>query len=261
MKLTEQVEREYRSIAETSMQKIFTAKKTPAIEKIISVWHENCENERNVDSQLATLDLEFYRIHNRLQIAKIEYTPNDITSFCFFEKELKENKLFIQYKDAYAGVLGMFLSALIAHHNKKNQSAQYRIITEHVEPLHFIGYENTAHVEIYGNVGNKLGEEMKEGIIRVHGNSANLTGHYLHGGEIHIDGSAENLLGMSMQGGKIKVSKNAGGDLGSMIRSGEIHIDGEIKSISKDILSLRYSSDPILIYNKGKIILEVNQCI
>ncbi len=89
-------------------------------------------------------------------------------------------------------------------------------------------------MEIFGDVGAFLGENMQAGSIIVHGNCGAYAGTGMTGGTLRVDGNAGDLLGaprpggrMGMNGGVVVVQGNAGERAGAQMRRGTILIGGD----------------------------------
>ncbi len=170
----------------------------------------------------------------------ISYTPEDISSFCFYLEDFctKEN---MEYS-------GMFISALInLHYRKHTFKGDYFL---HVDPLpttlDYLGkFTNGAAIYIKGNTGRFVGYEIKSGKITVEGNTLGSLGYRMTGGIIHILGNAESEVGREMKDGKIIVEKNTGKFTGERMQGGAVHINGTIKRISENF-------EKGMIYNKGE---------
>ena len=160
------------------------------------------------------------------ELSNIEYTQEDITSFCI------KTPLFFENKNA--ALLGTFISALInIHFTQTKTDKAYEIpLDAFPEPIHYLGLSNKAtYVNIRGTAGTNIGHKMEQGRITLFGDAGNYAGKFKKGGFLNIFGNAGNYLGHHMTGGMIRVSKNAGENVGEGLKCGTIYVGGKIKSI------------------------------
>ncbi|NYZ73920.1 hypothetical protein H0O00_02145 [Candidatus Micrarchaeota archaeon] len=179
---------------------------------------------------------EYYvRAHDTAR--QLRYSSKDIELFSItLAGLLDENELELR--------AGLFLSALI--NNGKDGS--YVIHTNGIL-IDDLGYKNTKHITVEGDVGECIGWRMERGSITVNGNVGTFCGGMMDSGVITVNGDTGGWVGSDMEGGTITVKGDAGKLLGGGMKGGEIHIEGEIGHMSDVILGGK-------IFHKGKIIVD-----
>ena len=95
------------------------------------------------------------------------------------------------------------------------------------------GWENGT-VQINGDAGNRVGQQMQGGLIQVTGNCRNEAGRAMRGGRLVIQGDAGDDVAAplsgerrGMTGGEILIHGNAGNGIGSLMRRGLIAVAGQ----------------------------------
>jgi len=190
--------------------------------------------------------------------APSETPSNNITEFSLLLGEHENNKYFENFT-------GWYLSDLI----NSSKEQDFKIFTNYLsKTIHYIGYENRKNIDVNGNAGRMVGEEMEGGKITVNGNAGRWVGCHMKDGEITINGNVEwgvgdemkdgeitvngnagRMVGEYMEGGKITVNGNAGDEVGYMMKDGKIHLNGDHEYLSEYIHGGN-------IYHKGKLIVK-----
>ncbi len=220
MKLTDQLETEYGTIAETQKEAIKGDLENTALAEIYKTF---TESEEMKDRTYISSNYGVYR--NLIALNLGEFYSKDITQFCVMmcanDQEIKHFKDF-----------GLFCSALInAHYENTKQTGEYEIILPitNKKPS-YIGYANNgATIHITGESGDYLGTEMKSGKIIVYGSCENHTGYMLEGGEIIVEKNVGIETGSFMKAGHITIKGNAAYNLGRHMLGGRIDIYGTIE--------------------------------
>ncbi len=89
------------------------------------------------------------------------------------------------------------------------------------------GMNDGATIQINGNTGTGVAENMMSGIVHVRGDASQAAGATAHGGLLIIDGNAAARCGISMKGVDIVVKGSAGHMSGFMAQSGNLVIAGD----------------------------------
>ncbi len=89
------------------------------------------------------------------------------------------------------------------------------------------GMNQTAEMEIFGNAGTGLAENMMSGRVVVHGFASNAAGASAHGGLLVIGGDAGLRCGISLKGGDIVVGGSVGSFSGFMAQAGRLLVCGD----------------------------------
>jgi glutamate synthase domain-containing protein 3 len=84
------------------------------------------------------------------------------------------------------------------------------------------GMNKHATIDILGNAGVGVGENMMSGRVHVHGDASQAAGATAHGGLLIIDGNASARCGISMKGVKIVVKGSIGPMSAFMAQSGTL---------------------------------------
>lgn len=91
------------------------------------------------------------------------------------------------------------------------------------------------HIQIEGDIGHGLGEQMSGGTIIVHRHAGHFVGRSMRGGKIVVHGNVGNGAGSGtsgakkgMTGGEIVVLGNAGAETGVCLRRGVIAVAGTV---------------------------------
>jgi hypothetical protein len=186
-------------------------KESEANKQIKDVWNANPE------FYYPEYDDYYKRISAALKDLRI--TAKDVEYFSLALAEFQHEQEF----DVRAGV---FLSALI----NRGKESDYVIHTQHITmPLSFIGFKNEKNIIVDGDVGDRVGCEMRDGSITVNGYAG--TG-----------------IGTFMRGGSITVNGNAGTLVGDMMKSGEIRLKGDYRYLGLDM------KEGGRVYHQGKLI-------
>ena len=117
------------------------------------------------------------------------------------------------------------------------------------------GMNAEARLEITGNAGPGLGENMMSGEIHVHGNASQYCGATSHGGLLVINGDAAARCGISMKGvdlvvggsighmsafmaqsGRMVVCGDAGDALGDSIYEARLYVQGKVAGLGADCI-------------------------
>ncbi len=178
-------------------------------------------------------------------IKNLKYSAEDVEKFslalCEFEHE-----------EYFGTKAGLFLSALVNKGKDKNYVLHLNHLTKKVYGL---GYQNTKHVIVNGDVDSNLGAEMKGGCITLNGNAEIFVGSGIKRGKIIVNGNVTHNLAEYMEGGKIIINGNAGFEIGNFMNGGELHLNGEYEEV-------KYGS--VLggkIFHKGKLICDHGDCV
>ncbi|MDE8345020.1 MAG: protein glxC [Acidocella sp.] len=89
------------------------------------------------------------------------------------------------------------------------------------------GMNNGATIDIFGNAGTGVAENMMSGIVHVHGDASQAAGATGHGGLLIIEGNAAARCGISMKGIDIVVKGSVGHMSGFMAQSGNLVVLGD----------------------------------
>jgi len=108
------------------------------------------------------------------------------------------------------------------------------------------GMNKAAEVNVTGQCGKGLGENIMSGAIRVSGNAAEAAGASGRGGLIVIDGDASSRCGISMKGVDIVVTGSVGHMSGFMAQAGRLVVLGDA---DEDLGASIYEAD---IYIRGE---------
>jgi formylmethanofuran dehydrogenase subunit C len=191
----------------------------------------------------------------------------------YSSKEIERFSLvFRRYNDLkhFNPAVGIFLSYLI----KNSYDKSFVVHTSHLEKtIQCLGYSNSKEIIIKGNSGSNLGRDMKSGKIIVEGYTEENIGHNMTGGFIEIKGNANSQIGYFMGGGEIVLRGDSGHYLGGFMengmiisfgntkkyvglrmKGGTIHLNGDYKSISKQISGGN-------IYHKGTQIIKNGKAV
>jgi formylmethanofuran dehydrogenase subunit C len=111
-------------------------------------------------------------------------------------------------------------------------------------------------VVLSGDTGRikRVGEYMKEGLIRVEGDIGMHCGNFMEGGSIEVLGNAGGWLGREMKGGRITCHGNAGHFCGSGYRGGRPGMRGgtiEIMGNSGDFTGDSLSGGEIIVHGNA----------
>ncbi len=115
------------------------------------------------------------------------------------------------------------------------------------------GMNQRAHVEIHGNCGVGVAENLMSGDVRVRGHASQAAGASGHGGLLVIEGNASARCGISMKGidivvrgsvghmsgfmgqlGNLVVCADAGEALGDSLYEARIFVRGQVKDLGAD---------------------------
>ena len=83
-----------------------------------------------------------------------------------------------------------------------------------------------AHVYIYGDAQDDLGDTMNDGVIAVYGDVGDAVGQAKRGGDIYVAGNAGNRAGIQMRGGVLIIGGCSGDYLGEYMGGGVILVWG-----------------------------------
>lgn len=150
-------------------------------------------------------------------LGDLQYSAKDVTDFSLALAEFQD-------EERFGMNAGLFLSVLINNCKEDN----FTVITEHlVKKLDSLGYGNTKHIIIHGDVGHYVGKLMRGGTLMVKGNAGDRVGEEMEGGEIVIDGDGEGAIGSDMKGGTITINGCVRGYAGLSMKGGSILIKGD----------------------------------
>ncbi len=225
MKLTNIIEKEYDNLQNNTLDKIDVTTATDIVSDIFFEWYQ--QFSKILDEKLLHGGIILYGMITlgddiaKNCIKNISYTTEEITKFSLRLEEIEKRKL-TYFKD-----IGIFLSSIIANNYNKKNAEKYLLFTQDITTkINYIGFKNSAHMVICGNVGHDLGINMNSGSITVTGNAATNTGSELLNGIIHIYGNCEGNVGENMKGGEIIVDSKSGSIVGSRMQGGKITIKG-----------------------------------
>jgi len=189
--------------------------------------------------------------------APLKTSSDNITEFSLLLGEHENNKYFEDFT-------GCYLSALI----NSSKDKDFKIFTNYLSKnIDFIGYENAKNIDVNGNVGGRVGWNMKDGEITVNRNVEWGVGWNMKDGKITINGNAGDSVGWRMKRGKIIINGNAGDWVGGRMEDGEITINGNVEwgvgwsmeggkiHLNGDYESLSNSISGGNIYHRGKLIV------
>lgn len=109
------------------------------------------------------------------------------------------------------------------------------------------GMNQLASIDLWGNAGTGVAENMMSGRVHVHGCASNAAGASAHGGLLVIDEDAGLRCGISLKGGDIVVGGSVGSFSAFMAQAGRMIICGDAGHALGDSL---YEA---VIYIKGQI--------
>ncbi len=149
-----------------------------------------------------------------------ELCSEDITSLCFLIGDFEKHPSFTSS--------GEFFMPLINAHHSKTKNPLYTLVTTHLQSkINVLGKRNAnAIINIYGDIGDALGEEMNGGIITLYGNANSRVGSSVNNGTIILNGDAGEDVGSFMQNGRIELNGTYQ-TISRHIRGGEIYWKGE----------------------------------
>jgi len=236
-------------------------KRNETLDIIVNGYEKGLENlgiylEDKLKIKIPEYEDDWYYIAKSSAPSKIP--SNNITEFSLLLGEYENKKYFENFT-------GWYLSALI----NSSKEQDFKIFTNYLtKTIDDIGYENVKNIDVNGNVGYGVGDEMKNGEITINGNAGEGVGWDMKNGKITVNGNAGDLVGDGMKNGKIIVNGNAGegvgwnmkdgeitvnGNAGNWVgwymKGGEIHLNGDYEILSKYISGGN-------IYHKGKLIVE-----
>lgn len=115
------------------------------------------------------------------------------------------------------------------------------------------GMNEHANIQVNGNAGPGLAENMMSGVVRVTGSASQYCGATAHGGLLVVEGDAAARCGISMKGvdivvggsvghmsafmaqkGRLVICGDAGDALGDSLYEARIYVRGEVKSTGAD---------------------------
>ena len=236
-------------------QKEFKVDKNPVLEDMLKGFRAFLGEQNR---GLPTFESSHYK--KCKELLPKQYTAKDIEQFS------KLLRIFHDRPGPFSTVAndaGLYLSSLI-----NNSDEDRFIIHAYNSNLNNLGYQNTKHITVKGDIGWTLGKQMIEGEINVHGNANAFAGVTMHSGKILIHGDAEMMSGHDMDGGeliingntgeyiahmmnngKIVINGKAGNYVGNKMNGGEIHLNGECASIAS-------TTEGGNIYHKGVQIVK-----
>ena len=190
-------------------------------------WEDNGEESETTKKLKDAYRKFLYEIKNRdvcsndeyplasKLIEGINYSSEDIT---YFLSELEKRP------EKQSSKSGLFLSALI---NGSNEN-KFTIVTKNFAiPPNCLGYKNLGKkIIIEGNVGNGIGDRMKDGEITVKGNAGDVVGRGMESGKIYVEGNAGDWAGWGIRGGEIRVKGNVENYAGESMKGGMIIVEG-----------------------------------
>ncbi|MFN3910063.1 MAG: hypothetical protein ACK4J0_02420 [Candidatus Anstonellaceae archaeon] len=132
-------------------------------------------------NELNNVDVYYKKAFNLVN--QIKPNSNEIEEFSK-QLNLFESDPFFKIK------AGLFLSALI----NSSEYQHFKIFTNSFQSkIHFLGFQNTKNIEIFGDSGNNLGYKMQNGTIVVHGNTGDNIGFLMQGGKIYLKGNYKSI--------------------------------------------------------------------
>ncbi len=97
-------------------------------------------------------------------------------------------------------------------------------------------------VIVHGSAGYGAGAYMKGGILLVTGSSGDGTGMANSGGTILVEGNSGNDIGLMQTAGSIIICGDVGGRVGHLMIGGSIFVGGEIVSLANNVEAVESSS-------------------
>ena len=166
----------YKPEGERTVDRV-VAKENRTLKRLRGVFRRFSRLAREYGDQF---DEIYWYTHNPLDrmVRGIDYSAKDVMNLSLALSEFREEKNFGSYA-------GLFISTLV--NNSPEQ--EFTIITEHLVPIHFLGFKNRKAITIRGDVGLAVGYEMKGGTITVTGNAGAQIGAGMESGTIHLEGS------------------------------------------------------------------------
>ncbi len=238
MKLTSIIETEYSNISE--IHEVSLKTKDSKIRKQMNEMYLIC-NKSCVGKFGPSHD--FKLVLNIIKDAKISYTNEDITAFCFD---------LLNYEDPYClSYAGIFLSALIRSHQEKRADKQtYTLYTEHLSKyINYIGQDNVqSEIIIKGHVGF-VGNKMISGAINALGEALYNGGNEMKGGKLTVQ-SAGIIFGSFAEGGELFVTGDAGANVGFFLNGAHIELNQSYSSISPNMQKGKITHQGKVIFNK-----------
>ncbi|WP_259053728.1 GltB/FmdC/FwdC-like GXGXG domain-containing protein [Methylohalomonas lacus] len=126
------------------------------------------------------------------------------------------------------------------------------------------GMNKHANIDIKGNAGPGVAENIMSGCVRVQGNTSQYAGATGRGGMLVIEGDASSRCGISMKGvdivvggsvdnmsafmgqaGNLVVCGNAGHALGDSLYEVKIYVQGEVKSLGADCVEKEMTEEHV----------------
>jgi hypothetical protein len=196
--------------------------KSPELEAMLAAWiaipYDNPHIPAAIKRDLLRYDQESdYYLRFSKAIRSLDYSSRNVEQFSIaisgfdgFDSEKKA---------------GLALSCLVNYGNESGYVIQARQFGGYI---HKIGYKNEKSLRIIGDVGIQCAAFMVSGSITVQGNAG-----------------AE--AGTWMKGGRLTVEQDAWRDVGHFLDGGEIHVQGNLRGISRMIMSGK-------IFHKGELI-------
>ena len=140
-----------------------------------------------------------------------------------------------------------------AHAVAAGISTDIDVVVDGVVGYYCAGMHQRGSVEVRGNAGTGLAENIMSGTVRITGNATMSAGATGHGGLVVIEGNAGARCGISMKGvdivvggnvghmsafmaqaGNLVVLGNAAADLGDSIYEADLFVRGEVESLGSD---------------------------
>ena len=148
-----------------------------------------------------------------------------------------------------------------AHNVAVGVDAPVKVTVEgHVD--YAAGMNKQAEININGNAGTGVAENMMSGTVWVKGNASQSAGATAHGGLLVIEGNAAARCGISMKGvdivvggdvghmsafmaqaGRLVIRGNAGEALGDSIYEARIYVRGDVASLGADCVAKEMRSE------------------
>jgi formylmethanofuran dehydrogenase subunit C len=149
-------------------------------------------------------------------IKNLRYTAKDVEEFSLVLVEFQD-------EEDFTNKAGFFLSDLI----NNGRDSDYVIHTQNLPlPPHYLGFKNCKNITVEGDVGDWVGDRMRNGSIIVKGDAGDRVGDWMKGGSITIEGSAGYGFGFGVTGGRATVEGNAGDGAGEKMEGGSVIVKG-----------------------------------
>ncbi len=229
MNLIQTINEEYSSIEESTKETLHIDNRN--VSNIISAYKRFLDNlshsRETFISEKEAHEIGMFSV----PYEKMQYTPEDITSFSLELEQFQSEKFFLW--------TGMFLTELVLAHHRFNQSQEkYVLLLNQLgKKIHYVG-NNLGHWDsgvkqpfsnllVHGDVGDYFCQDMKQGNVTLIGSAGDNVGRYAKAKSITVQGNVGNGLGSCSKGIHILVEGNAGNSIGGMMNGGSITVTGE----------------------------------